>query len=158
LARRLLKMCGLGDAAETSAQRNVERKIQLFSAPGRRFAPGRNPRERLNLSESDQKKRHARLSLSPRKWRSQLTKNWSSVYLPTEEIVSRPVFKLPALSRPWSARHFGEKEGATELVALGVQKLDRRRIEISHPRGKAIREKVLSKWLVAGVRSTGWWR
>src|SRR5260221_12624864 len=61
--------------------------------------------------------------------------------------------QITGIVEPWSARHFGEKEGTTELVALRVQKLHRHRIEISHPRGKAIREKGFDQGgLVARVR------
>ena len=44
-------------------------------------------------------------------------------------------------SEPRSAGNGGEEEGATELVALRVQKLHRYGIEISHPGRETTREK-----------------
>ncbi len=120
---------GLGDAAETSAQWNREREIQIVR--GRRAAG-------LNL-EGISAERLKPLGVGPEEAPRQAVLIPAEMAVPVhhELILSefpdsgerqRAGIRVTETVEPRSARNGGEEEGTTELVALRVQKLHRHRV------------------------------
>src|SRR4029077_3529156 len=128
--------------SETSAQRNLERKIQIVR--GRRAAG-------LNLEGIGTKRLKPR-GVGPEEAPRQAVFIPAKMAVPVDQELilgessdgaerQRAGIHVTGIVEPRSARNSGEEEGTTELVALRVQKFHRHGIEISHPGRKAIREK-----------------